>query len=133
VFIIGLVLLVLAVLFAVGVVASSRGEDLQLLGQTFDIPSAGGLFLSGVITAAVAGLGLALMLAGMARAKKRRAERKALKRTGSRAETLEEENTRLKAQLSSARPSGGTGSDRAAYPDEATGRQARVVEREHRV
>jgi cell shape-determining protein MreC len=137
VFILGLVLLVLAVLFAIGVVASSQGEDLQLFGQVFDIPSAGGLFLAGVITAAVAGLGLALMLMGLARARKKHAEKKALKRSGHRAETLEEENARLRAQLTAAGPSGSTasGSDRAVYPEGGTRRDqhARVTERQHRV
>lgn len=114
-FVLGLVLLVLAVLFTVGVLVSSTGEDLTFLGQTFDIPSAGGLFLAGMVTAAVAALGLVLMLAGLSRARRKRQETKALKRTGHRAETLEEENARLKAELGSARPAEG---GRAAYPDE---------------
>jgi uncharacterized integral membrane protein len=132
VFILGLVLLVLAVLFAVGVVASSQGDDLEFLGQVFEIPSAGGLFLAGVITAAVAGLGLALMLAGLARAKKKRAERKQLKKSGHRAETLEEENARLRAELTSAGPA--TGSESVAYPEDGSTRPtARVTERQHRL
>ena len=132
-FVLGLVLLVLAVLFAAGVVASSSGEDLRFFGQTFDIPSAGGLFLAGVVTAAIAALGLMLMMAGLAHAKKKRAERKALKRTGNRAETLAEENARLKAELSSTMHSGGAAS--SAYPGEpgARDQRARVVERQHKV
>jgi hypothetical protein len=85
----------------------------------------GGLFLAGVVTGAIAILGLTMMLAGLSR---RRARRVGIKRemrdVRDERETLAEENARLRDELASARAAAPSYADNTVYPDDATGRHA---------
>lgn len=98
--VLGLFLLVVAgVVTAAMVLQNTDASMASVFGQAVD-STTGGLFLAGVITGAIAILGVMLMLAGLAR---RRARRVGLKRQvrdarGER-ESLAEENARLKSQL----------------------------------
>ena len=98
---VGLVLLVLSGLLAVGFVLSNgQSVDADAFGVSLDDVSVGGIFLVGMVVGLVAALGLGLMLIGAAR---RRAKQVAAKREvrdvrGER-ESLAEENARLQAEL----------------------------------
>ena len=99
--VLGVLLLVFAVLVTVGIVfGNGVAVEAQLFGVSLDNVSVGGLFLVGVITGALAMLGLGLMLIGAAR---KRAKRVAVKREVSSVrgerESLAEENARLQAEL----------------------------------
>lgn len=113
--VLGLFLLVVAGVVTAGMVLQNTDASMaSVFGQAVD-GTVGGLFLAGVITGAVAILGVMLMLAGLARRRSRRGNLKRQVRDahGER-ESLAEENARLKSELD-ARSSGG-----AAYPAEDT-------------
>ena len=98
---VGLVLLVLAVLVALGVVLPNTEEvQAEAFGVSLEGVSVGGLFLMGVVTGVVGALALGLVLGGL---KRRRAKAVAHKRqvhsARSDAETLAEENARLQGAL----------------------------------
>jgi hypothetical protein len=101
-FALGLVLLVLAVLLTLGIVLfNSDASGAEAFGVSLTNVSIGGLFLTGVITGAVGALGLALMLAGLARRRAKAARSKnAVRSARGEAETLAEENARLQDELS---------------------------------
>ena len=85
----------------------------------------GGLFLAGVVTGAIAILGLTMMLAGLSR---RRARRVGLKRemrdVRDERETLAEENARLRDELAASRSALPAYADDTVYPEDTAGRHA---------
>ena len=110
----GLFLLLIAGAVTVGMVLQNTdASSASVFGQAVN-GTLGGLFLAGVITGAVALLGVTLIIGGLAR---RRARRVGLKRQVREAhgerETLAEENARLQGELDATR----SGSN--AYPDNA--------------
>lgn len=104
--ILGTILLVLAVIVILGTVFTN-GEaipDLSILGVSVSDVSAGGLFLGGVVTGVVGMLGLSLLLGGGARKRHKAVERKReVKSVRGQAETLEQENARLRDELAGQR------------------------------
>ena len=98
---IGLILLVLAILVAVGIALSNTGEvDVELLGEAITGLTTGTLFLAGVATGVVGMLGLSLMLAGLKRRRTKAQEHKRQVHSArSDADTLAEENARLQDEL----------------------------------
>lgn len=103
----GLVLLVLCVLLAVGIsLPNTETVSAEAFGVSLSNVSLGGLFLLGLATGALAMVGLSLILLGAAR---QRANKRAVKREVSTVrneqETLAEENARLQAELEQ-RPQG---------------------------
>ena len=101
----GIVLLVLSGVFALGVALSNTSAtQAEAFGVSLTNVTLGGLFLAGVVTGAVLLLGLTLLLAGTARKRHRRRELKAevkgvrTERTG-----LAAENERLQEQLTEER------------------------------
>jgi len=112
VIILGTVLLVLAVLVTLGTVFTNGTDapDLSVLGISLSGVSLGGLFLAGVITGALGMLGLSLLLGGGARKQHKRVQRKReVRAVRGQAETLEQENARLREELTETQTS---------YPDE---------------
>ncbi|MCU1692994.1 MAG: hypothetical protein JWM64_2085 [Frankiales bacterium] len=112
----GLVLLVLAALLTLGIVFSNTDPaNAAAFGVTLSNVSLGGLFLVGVVTGAVAMLGLTLFLGGGIRRRHKRVEAKReVRSVRGEAETLAEENARLAAELEQSRSAGSTGT--ATYP-----------------
>ena len=107
----GLFLLLVSGLLTVGmVIQNTDSSSASVFGQAVS-GTVGGLFLAGVITGAVAILGVMLMIGGLGR---RRARRAGLKRQVRDArgekESLTEENARLQGELDAARSGG------PAYP-----------------
>ena len=104
-FALGLVLLVLSGVFTLGVVLSNTDPvSAAAFGVSLDNVSLGGFFLAGAIAGLVFGLALALMLAGAARKRSRRAQTKrTVKGVRSEKEDLAAENDRLRSELSSRR------------------------------
>lgn len=98
---VGLVLLVLCVLLAVGVVLSAgESVDADVFGVSLDRFSIGGLFLVGLIVGVIATIGLGLMLVGAARRRaKRAAAKREVRHVRDERESLAEENARLQAEL----------------------------------
>lgn len=99
--ILGLVLLVLAAVVAVGIALNNTAPvEAEAFGVSLDGVSVGGLFLLGMALGALALLGLALALSG---ARRKRTKRVAAKREVSNVrterESLAEENARLQAEL----------------------------------
>src|SRR6476469_7460055 len=105
----GLVLLVLAALLTLGIVLSNTDPaNAAAFGVSLSGVSLGGLFLVGVVTGAVAMLGLTLFLGGGIRRRHKRVERKReVRSVRGEAETLAEENARLAAELEQTRGTGG--------------------------
>ena len=104
--VLGMLLLVLAVLFTLGVVFTN-GQDAvaDVFGVSLSGVSVGGLFLGGVIVGALGMLGLSLLLGGGARKRHKAVERKrAVRSAQGQAETLEQENARLRQELASNPP-----------------------------
>jgi len=102
VIILGTVLLVLAVLITLGTVFTNGTDapDLSVLGLSLSGVSIGGLFLAGVIIGVAGMLGLSLLLGGGARKRhKRVAQKREVKNVRGQAETLEQENARLRDEL----------------------------------
>ena len=101
----GIVLLVLSGVFALGVALSNTSAtQAEAFGVSLTNVTLGGLFLAGVVTGAVLLLGLTLLLAGAARKRHRRRAVKAevkgvrTERTG-----LAAENERLQEELTEER------------------------------
>ena len=101
----GIVLLVLSGVFAVGVALSNTSAtQAEAFGVSLTNVTLGGLFLAGVVTGSVLLLGLTLLLAGTARKRRRRRALKAevkgvrTERTG-----LAAENERLQEELTEER------------------------------
>jgi FtsZ-binding cell division protein ZapB len=118
--VLGLLLLLGAgALTAAVVLANTDTVLVAAFGQSASGLTIGGLFLAGVITGAIAILGLTMMLAGLSR---RRARRAGLKRemrdVRDERETLAEENDRLKSELAKAQVRDNV------YPDDTVGRHA---------
>lgn len=114
--VLGVVILVLAAVLAVGVVTNNASPvAAEAFGTTFDGLTVGGLFLLGVATGALALCGLVMALGGLTR---RRAKRRALKQqvreVRSERETLAEENARLQRELGERQHTDHT--DDATYP-----------------
>ncbi|MCY7366272.1 MAG: hypothetical protein LH469_13305 [Frankiaceae bacterium] len=97
----GLVLLVLCVLLAVGIsLPNTETVSAEAFGVSLSNVSLGGLFLLGLATGALAMVGLGLILAGAARQRsKKRAVKREVSTVRNEQETLAEENTRLQAEL----------------------------------
>jgi len=108
--VLGLLVLVVAGVVTAGMVLQNTDASMaSVFGQAVN-GTTGGLFLAGVITGAVALLGLMLLLAGVTRRRARRAglKRQVREARGER-ESLAEENARLKGELARQ-------SDPATYP-----------------
>jgi len=100
VIVVGAVLLVVAALFTLASVFNGSDVDYKVLGLSINHVSVGGLFLTGLVTGAVAIFALWLLLGGGARKHRKGAERKrAVKNARGQAETLEQENVRLRDEL----------------------------------
>ena len=116
--VIGVVLLVLAVLAALGVSLFNGGEvsNAEVFGVSLANVSVGGLFIAGMATGVIGALGLGLMLSGAARKRQKKvATKREVKYVRGEASTLAEENARLQEQLERERAAGvrptGTRSD----------------------
>ena len=104
--VLGVLLLVLAVLFTLGTVFSN-GQDAvaDIFGVSLSGVSVGGLFLGGVAVGALGMLGLSLLLGGGARKRHKSVERKReVKSVRGQAESLEQENARLRDELATGGP-----------------------------
>ena len=97
----GLVLLVLCSLLTLGVALSNTDPaNAAAFGVTLSGVSIGGLFLVGVVTGALAMLGLTLLFGGSLRKRNKRvAAKREVRSVRGEKETLEEENARLAAEL----------------------------------
>ena len=97
----GLVLLVLCVLLAVGIsLPNTETVSAEAFGVSLSNVSLGGLFLLGLATGALAMVGLGLILLGAARARaKKRAVKREVSTVRTEQESLAEENARLQAEL----------------------------------
>ncbi len=99
--VVGAVLLVVAALFTLASVFNGTDVDYKVLNLSINHVSVGGLFLTGLVTGAVAMFALSLLLGGGARKRRKGAERKrAVQNARGQAETLEQENARLRDELS---------------------------------
>ena len=132
--VLGLLLLLAAGgLTAAIVVANTDAVTVTAFEQSASGLTIGGLFLAGVVTGAIAILGLTMMLAGLSR---RRARRVGLKRemrdVRDERETLAEENARLRDELAASRSASPAYGDEAVYPDDTAGRHADTDRTEHR-
>ena len=119
--VLGLLLLLAAGgLTAAVVTANTDAVTVTAFEQSASGLTLGGLFLAGVVTGAIAILGLTMMLAGLSR---RRARRVGLKRemrdVRDERETLAEENARLRDELTAARAAAPAYADNTVYPVEA--------------
>ena len=101
----GLVLLVLCALVTLGIVFSNTDPaNAAAFSVSLSGVSIGGLFLVGVVTGALAMLGLTLFLGGGLRKRHKRVEAKReVRAVRGEAETLAEENARLAAELETSR------------------------------
>ncbi|MDP9496849.1 MAG: hypothetical protein M3P46_04180 [Actinomycetota bacterium] len=106
--VLGVVLLVLATLLTLGTVFFNPDPaSVEIFGVSLANVSVGGLFLAGVVTGVVGMLGLSLALGGGARKAHKRSQRKReVQSVRGQAETLEQENARLREELHTR---GGTG------------------------
>ena len=114
--VLGLILLALCGTLAAGVYLSNTEmvHTAQAFGVSLDNVSIGGIFLVGALTGIVAMLGLSMLLAGLARGRRRRIERKRLMREkAGTTEELARENERLAAELEERRRN-----EAAVYPTE---------------
>lgn len=105
--ILGTILLVLAVLITLGTVFTNGTDapELSVLGLSLSNVSVGGLFLAGVVVGVAGMLGLSLLLGGGARKRhKRVAQKREVKAVRGEAETLEQENARLREELAGGGP-----------------------------
>jgi len=98
---IGLILLVLALVLAVGiVVGNDASTDISVFGLEVSGLTQGTLFLVGAATALVVALALALMVGGLKRRRtKALAHKRQVQTARSDADTLAEENARLQDEL----------------------------------
>ena len=101
--ILGLILIIAAAGVSLDVVLKNTAAiDVSAFGQTFST-TPGWLFVAGAAAGAVGILGVLLMGAGLARARRRRATWKDLKQTQGTTEHLQAERDRLAAELEAAR------------------------------
>lgn len=119
----GLVLLVLCILLAVGIsLPNTETVSAEAFGVSLSNVSLGGLFLLGLATGALAVVGLGLVVAGAARQRsKKRAVKREVSTVRSEQGTLAEENARLQAELEQRQqgfPSNDGGTSRSISPDE---------------
>ena len=119
--VLGLVLLVLCAVVAVGIaLANTSSTSFEAFSYTFSGLTLGGLFLLGMAIGALALLGLSLMLSG---AKRKRARKVALKNevheVRTERETLAEENARLQAELEQERTTPAYPSGPQGLPEDA--------------
>lgn len=103
--VLGALVVVLAVLVIVGVaVDNPEAVRAEAFGQTFDGVSTGELFLVGATTGVAGALGLVLCVSGLSRRRSRRvAVQREVEAARSERESLEEENSRLQAELEHSR------------------------------
>jgi uncharacterized protein HemX len=122
--IIGVVLLVLCVVVGVGLGTSNpEPTTAEALGVTLSGLSLSGLFLLGVVTGALAVLGLGLVLMGAARKRhKKTATKREIRNARGEKETLAEENARLQQELERERMAALPHTESGQVPD-ATGRR----------
>lgn len=98
--VLGVILLVVATIFTLGSVFNGTDVDYQFFGLGIKHVSVGGLFVTGLITGAVAMFALSLLLGGGARKRHKRVERKReVTAVRGQAESLEQENARLREEL----------------------------------
>ena len=123
--VLGLLLLLAAGALTVDlVVKNTDPTTAAAFGQSVSHLTTGRLFLAGVVTGAIAVLGLMLIGAGASRRQTRRAGLREARKARGQRETLAEENARLQAELDAAQQSGTT-----AYPtDEDAAAQRTDVE-----
>jgi uncharacterized integral membrane protein len=124
--VLGLLLLLASGALTVGVVMQNTDTvSVAAFDQTASGLTIGGLFLAGVVTGAIAILGLTMILAGASR---RRARRIGLKRqmrdVRDERETLAEENARLRDELAATRSESPAYIDNTVYPEDTVGRHA---------
>ena len=101
--VLGVILLLLAALFTLASVFNGSDVDYKILNVDIEHVSVGGLFMTGLITGAIAMFALSLLLGGGARKRHKAVERKReVKSARGQAETLEQENARLRQELASA-------------------------------
>ena len=114
----GAILLVLCLVLGAGIVLSNtEAITAEAFGVSLSNVSLGGFFLAGVIIGVAGMLGLSLLLGGGARKRNKRVKQKQeVKAVRGEAETLEQENARLRQELASG-GSRGTGTT-----DERNGR-----------
>lgn len=98
---IGIILLVLAIVFAVGIALDNNvNTDVSWFGQELSGLTQSTLFLLGLATGFLAALGLGLVLAGLKRRRaKEAAHRRQVEAARSDADSLAEENARLQDEL----------------------------------
>jgi len=102
VIVLGAVLLVVAALVTLGTIFtnSTPAPDASIFGVSLSNVSVGGLFLAGVVVGVIGMLGLSLMLGGGARKRQKTVTRKReVKNVRGQADSLEQENTRLREEL----------------------------------
>lgn len=115
--ILGVVLLILAALFTLGSVFNGSDVDYEVFNYSLNGVSVGGLFMTGLITGAIAMFALSLLLSGGARKRHKAVERKReVKSVRGQAETLEQENARLRDELAENRASSRPASN--DYPEQ---------------
>jgi uncharacterized integral membrane protein len=119
--VLGLLLLLASGALTFGVVLHNTDTvSIAAFGQTASNLTLGELFLAGVVTGALAILGLTMILAGASRSRARRVVRKrAMRDAVDERETLAGENARLRSELASTHSD-----DEAVYPDDTAGRHA---------
>lgn len=123
--ILGLLLLLAAGGLAVDVVVQNTSSiNVDAVGQTFSL-SPGWLFVAGVATGVIALLGVGMLFAGMARARRRRS---ALVNTRSSVEELQAERDRLAVELERERAARTTTTVGASRHDERAVRDDRSAE-----
>ena len=126
----GLILLILAgALTAVVAINNTDATSIAAYGYSLTNLTTGGLFAFGALTGLVAGLGLAMMIAGAGRRRvRRRGLKSEVKAVRSERESLAEENARLQEELERERTTRVTPmhDDADVYP--AEGRHAADVE-----
>ena len=127
----GLVLLVLCSLLTLGVALSNTDPaNAAAFGVTLSGVSIGGLFLVGVVTGALAMLGLTLFLGGSLRKRhKRVAAKREVRSVRGEKETLEEENARLAAELQHSRALEQQSGHTTEYADESAPGRRGVFDR----
>lgn len=102
--VVGVVLLLLAAIFTLASVFNGTDVDYRVFGVNISHVSVGGLFLTGLVTGAVAMFAVTLLLGGGVRkGRKSREHRREVKAAHGQAETLEQENARLREELSTGR------------------------------
>lgn len=98
--VLGAILLVLAAIFTLGSVFNGTDVDYKVFNVSIDHVSVGGLFLTGLITGAIAMFALSLLLGGGARRRHKRVEHKReVKSARGQTKDLEQENARLREEL----------------------------------